>query len=193
MKNAIIALVLLAVFGTAFADANMMGFSGSSPDNAAIQSQQQEEQEGKFFLDDLNAKTVVCSQLKDADFEKIGEYFMGLSIGDASRHIAMNEMMKSMMGEQGEEQMHIAMGKRMSNCEPDATTPQNMMNGGMMGSGMMGGSWQGAPYGMTGYGYPNLFGWSVFDVLLLILLLGLIVAVYLHIWGKVKKQKRANR
>ncbi|MBI2578860.1 MAG: hypothetical protein HYW26_04060 [Candidatus Aenigmarchaeota archaeon] len=115
----------------------MMSFSYSSPDNAAIQSQQQEEQEGKKFLDNLNNKIVVCPQLKNADFEKIGEYFMGQSIGDTSRHIAMNEMMKSMMGEQGEEQMHIAMGKRMSNCEPDAPMPQNMMGSDMMSGNMM--------------------------------------------------------
>src|SRR3989338_5250103 len=106
----------------------MRGLSYSSSDNAAIQSQQQEEQEGRNFLDNLNNKTVLCSKLNDTDFEEIGEYFMGQSIGDTSRHIAMNEMMKSMMGEQGEEQMHTAMGKRMSNCEPNAKIPQNMMS-----------------------------------------------------------------
>src|SRR3989339_644339 len=94
----------------------MMGFSYSSPDNAAVQSQQQEEQEGKQFLDNLNSKTVTCSHRKDADFEKISEYFMGQSIGDTVRHIAINEMMKTMMGELGEEQAHIAMGKRVSGC-----------------------------------------------------------------------------
>ncbi|MBI4894869.1 MAG: hypothetical protein HY831_00075 [Candidatus Aenigmarchaeota archaeon] len=154
----------------------MMGFSGSSPDNATIQSQQQEEQEGKMFLDNLNNKTVFCSQLNDADFDKIGEYFMGQSIGDTSRHIAMNEMMKSMMGERGEEQMHIAMGKRMSNCEPDAPMPQNMMN--MMGSGMMG-NW-----GYFGY-------WNFLNILYVILLIGLIVLVYLWIvklWENMRKK-----
>ena len=59
----------------------MMGFLGSSPDNAAIQSQQQEEQDGKNFLDNLTNKTITCSQLNDSDFEKVGEYFMGQSFG----------------------------------------------------------------------------------------------------------------
>ena len=59
-----------------------MGFINSSPDNTAIQSQKAEEQEGKNFLDELTNKTIVCSQLKDADFEKIGEYFMGQSVGN---------------------------------------------------------------------------------------------------------------
>ena len=98
MKRIIIFVILIITLVTipslAFAQ-GMMGFSGSSPDSAAIQSQQQEEQEGKKFLDNLNNKTVTCSQLKDADFEKIGEYFMGQSIGDTSRHIAMNELIIS--------------------------------------------------------------------------------------------------
>src|SRR3989344_6687015 len=135
MKKIFFITTFIFVFGFAllpnftFAQ-GMMGFPSSSSDNAAIQSQQQEEQEGKQFLDGLNNKTVVCSQLKDTDFEKIGEYFMSQSIGDTSRHIAMNEMMKRMMGEQGEEQMHTVMGKRMSSCEPNAPIPQNRM--GMM-------------------------------------------------------------
>src|SRR3989344_1624369 len=86
----------------------MMGFPSSSSDNAAIQSQQQEEKEGKQFLDNLNNKTVVCSQLQDADFEKIGEYFMGQMAGDS--HAAMNAMMIQAHGEEGEEQIHIVMG-----------------------------------------------------------------------------------
>ena len=73
-------------------------FGFALPTFSFAQSQQQEEQVGKKLLEELNNKTVICSKLKDADFEKIGEYFMGQSIGDTSRHIAMNEMMKRMMG-----------------------------------------------------------------------------------------------
>jgi len=144
MKKIFFITTFIFVFGFAFFPnlsfaQGMMGFLGSSPDSATLQSQQQEEQEGKQFLDGLNNKTVTCSQLKDTDFEKIGEYFMGQSIGDTSRHIAMNEMMKSMMGEQGEEQTHSAMGKRLSGCYTSAAFPSqgtgfapmiNMMWGG---------------------------------------------------------------
>ncbi len=90
---------------TVFAQ-GMMGFLNSSPDSTTIQSQQQEEKDGKNILDTITNKTVTCSQLDVPDFEKIGEYFMGQSIGDTSRHIAMNAMIKRMMGEQGEAQMH---------------------------------------------------------------------------------------
>ncbi len=151
----------------------MMGFSGSSPDNAAIQSQQQEEQEGKQLLDSLNNKTVICSQLKDADFEKIGEYFMGQSFGDTSRHIAMNEMMKSMMGEQGEEQMHIAMGKRNSGCDTGT-------KGG--GNPMMGyGGWN----NMMGWGGLGILGWIPIIGFWLLLIFGIIALIrYLGSLGK---------
>src|SRR3989338_129609 len=189
MKKIFFTTTFIFVFGFAllpgfsFAQ-GMMGFPSSSSDNAAIQSQQQEEKEGKQFLDNLNNKTVVCSQLQDADFEKIGEYFMGQSIGDTSRHIAMNEMMKSMMGEQGEEQMHTAMGKRMSNCEPNAPMPQNMMNSGMMPMmmSMMGGNMMSVQnpqanmmQGMMGnWGYGFVY-WNFINILYVILLIGLII------------------
>ena len=160
-----------------------MGFPSSSSDSAAMQSQQQEEQEGKHFLDGLNNKTVTCPQLKDADFEKIGEYFMGQSIGDTSRHIAMNEMMKSMMGEQGEEQMHIAWGKRGSGCDTSAEFPSQGAGFMPMMQMMMGG-WS-SPFGsnqsnnsMMNFGFSPFggFGW-IFMILWWVLIIAGIVAL----------------
>jgi len=52
--------IFLLFSGTVFAQ-GMMSLPNSLPDNAAIQSQQREEQEGKKFLDDLNSKAVACS------------------------------------------------------------------------------------------------------------------------------------
>ncbi len=156
MKKLLLIMVLLFTLtvtpSMAFAQ-GMMGFSSSTPDNAAIQSQQQEEQEGKKFLDNLNNKTAICSQLKDADFEKIGEYFMGQFIGDTSRHIAMNEMMKRMMGDKGEEQMHTAWGKRGSSCDTSATLPSQ-------GTGFMPMIWM-----MGGGGNPMMGGWNGLGVM----------------------------
>ncbi len=149
-----------------------MGFSGSSPDNATIQSQQQEEQEGKKFLDNLSNKAVACSKLKDADFEKIGEYFMGQSIGDTSRHIAMNEMMKSMMGQQGEEQMHVTWGKRGSGCDTGT-------KGG--GNPMMGYGWN----DMMGWGGLGILGWIPMIGFWLLLILG-IIALIRYLRGSAK-------
>jgi len=174
--------ISLLFSGTVFAQ-GMMGFQNSSSDNATIQSQQQEEKEGKQFLDNLNNKTVTCTQLKDADFEKIGEYFMGQSIGDTSRHIAMNEMMKSMMGEQGEEQMHIAWGKRGSGCDTSAAFP-SQGTGFMPMMQMMMGGWSSPPgsnqsnNSMMSFGFSPFggFGW-IFMIFWWVLIIASIVAL----------------
>lgn len=188
MKKIFFITTFIFVFGFAllpnftFAQ-GMMGFQSSSSNSAAIQSQQQEEKEGKQFLDNLNNKTVTCSQLKDADFEKIGEYFMGQSIGDTSRHIAMNEMMKSMMGEQGEEQMHIAWGKRGSGCDTSAEFPsqgtgfmpmmQMMMGGWSSPSGLNQGNNSMMNFGFMPFGG---FGW-IFMILWWVLIIAGIIAL----------------
>jgi len=164
-----------------------MGYFNSSSDNAAIQSQQQEELEGKKFLDGIKNKTVICSQLNDPDFEKIGEYFMGKSIGNTQRHIAMNEMMKRMMGEKGEEQAHKAMGKRLSGCNSTAAFPsQDAGFLPMMGMlGMMGGEslWGGRIYGMMSNGL-GIFGVITWILIILFLILGI-----KYYWKGLNKKK----
>ena len=180
-----IILVFLTVSSVVSAQ-GMMGFFNSSSDSTAIQSQQQEEQEGKNFLDNLKNKTATCSQLKDTDFEKIGEYFMGQSIGNTSRHIAMNEMMKSMMGEQGEEQMHTAWGKRGSGCDTSASYPQGFsfmpMMGGWSSSTGTGFNQNNNNSMMWGFGNNPMgwgFGWfgGIFMLIFWILIIAGIVAL----------------
>jgi putative membrane protein len=165
MKKIFIIAILVFAFGLAFPllsfAQGMMIVPNSSYDSAAIQSQEQEEQEGKQLLDNLNNKTVTCSQLTDSDFEKIGEYYMGQSIGDTARHITMNEMMKRMMGEQGEAQVHTANGKRFSGCDTSAAYPTQ--NAGF--SPMMNMMWGGWPFS-SGFSQSNSsmmnFGSSLF-------------------------------
>lgn len=175
MKKLFFITTFIFIFGLALPTPSfaqgMMGFSSSSPDTAAIQSQQQEEQTGKNLLDNLNNKTVVCSQLKDADFEKIGEYFMGQAIGDTARHITMNNMMTGMMGVQGEEQMHIVWGKRGSGCDQNALTSQNVI-GGMMGGGnfMMGN------FGINPMGF-GWFGWILMILWWVLIIAGIIALI----------------
>lgn len=159
-------------------------FAFALPTSSFAQGQQQEELMGKKLLDDLSNKTVTCSQLKDADFEKIGEYFMGKMIG--SSHEAMNTMMVRMMGKEGEEQMHIAMGKRMSNCEPDALMPQNMPAlSGVEGMNMMMGNFGTNPMSWLGWG----FGW-VFMLLFWILIIAGIVALIKWIINQPKDERK---
>lgn len=132
--------VSLIFSGTVFAQGMMGGNAVNSDGHTA-----REEAEGKIVWEKLQAKQLDCKNLTDDNFEVLGEYFMGQMMGNS--HEAMNNMMIQMMGEKGEEQMHIAMGKRMSGCDPNAPMPQNMM----MGGGMMGG---GLPVGQAGWSSP---------------------------------------
>ncbi len=124
-----------------------------------------EEAEGKIIWEKLQAEELKCGDLTNENFGTLGEYFMGQMAGE--QHEAMNNMMIQMMGEEGEELMHIAMGKRMSNCEPGAPMPQNMMSGGMMsmmmnmmmGPNMMGRGMMMNPNMMgRGWGYGQQYG-----------------------------------
>lgn len=157
-----------------------------------------EEAEGKEIWEKLQAKAVTCDDLSDDDFAALGEYFMGQMMGDS--HEAMNNRLIQTMGKKGEEQMHRAMGKRMSNCEPNAPMPQNMpapsgvegMGGGMpaMNPSEARGSWmpmmmnmmlapwrsftgiRGGGNQMMGYWGNNIMGgWGVFGILGLISML----------------------
>lgn len=78
-----------------------------------------EEAEGKAVWEKLQAKELTCKDLSDDNFGTLGEYFMGQMIGTS--HEAMNNMMIQMMGEKGEEQMHVVMGKRLGGCDTSAT------------------------------------------------------------------------
>lgn len=117
-------------------------------------------------------------------------------------HEAMNNMMTAMMGEEGEEEMHVAMGKRMSNCEPNAAMPQNITYGGMMQmmivSGMMGrGSNSPAfnyfnnPMSMMNFGFIP-FGW-IFMILFWVLVIAGIAALIKWIIGQNKTESRGHQ
>jgi len=137
------------------------------------------------FTDAKNiiASKASCESLNDSQFEKLGDYYMELM------HPNNHEQMDSMMGGEGSESlklMHISMGKRFY-C--GGSTEFGMMGAGMMGSGygMMG--------GYNGYGNYNGYnmmagygsGISLYNILYIVLLIGLIVLVYLGIvklWKK---------
>lgn len=129
--------------------------NGANDDHTAA-----EEAAGKIVWEKLQAKQTACADLASGEFSSLGEYFMGLMMG--SSHEAMNNMMAAMMGEEGEEQMHIAMGKRMSGCDTAAAIPAQGI-GYMPMMQMMGGArlpdGQGWPYSSTG-GYGRMMGFS---------------------------------
>lgn len=127
-----------------------------------------------------------------------------------SSHEAMNNMMTQMMGEQGEKQMHIVMGKRLSGCQTDA----QLLQGGagfmpMMGSTSspqigINGNTMPALSGAEGMGYSNwntmMGGWGGFGILgwismllfWILLILGIIALIrYIGVSGKRSREDRS--
>jgi putative membrane protein len=189
----------------------MMG-SGNVP--AADDHTAREEAEGKAVWERLQVKETTCTELAAEDYEALGEYFMGRMLG--SSHAIMNQMMMQRMGEEGEEQMHEVMGRRMSGCDVAAAFPAAgadftpmMMN--MMGGG---GAWQKYPAPssnqagegsvpwkdnnnlfnsiMGGFGYPMGFGGGLFMVLWWILIIVALVTLVRWLVGQVKSGERGR-
>lgn len=145
-----------------------------------------EEKEGKIIWEKMQAKQITCDKLSDEDFERLGEYYMGMMVGNS--HEAMNNMMMQMMGEEREEQMHVVMGKRLSGCDSSAEFSSGGFGFMPMMNMMMGGENSMMSFGnMMGWGGFGLFGIlaSIFWIVLLIdlILLGI------WLWKKIKKEK----
>src|SRR3990167_7922005 len=178
----IFAAIVISSFATS-ANAQMMGgFSNSSADwNEVVEHTAREEQEGKELWNKLQTNELACENLSDEQFGVLGEYFMGQMAGDS--HAAMNAMMIQAHGEEGEEQIHIVMGKRLSGCDTSAAFPA-ISGGWMPMMNMMWGGWS-SPLGSNnstnnmmnfGFGPFGSFGW-IFMVLWWILIIAGIVAL----------------
>lgn len=182
LLTSILLFTLLLTPSSTFAQGMMGNWTSSQSSVTSDDHTAQEESEGKEVWDKLQAKEVTCDSLSDADFGALGEYFMGQSIGNTQRHALMNQMMTNMMGEEGEEQMHVAMGKRLSGCEPDAQIPQSgvgfmpmmppLASLAPLGGWMMGyGGWNNTMGGWNGFG---LLGWIPMLLFWIILILGVV-------------------
>src|SRR3989304_2627906 len=181
-----ILVAIATIFLTLFLPANSSFAESPQVNESSDNHTAREEAEGKEIWEKLQAKQLDCKNLTDETYDSLGEYFMGQSIGDTQRHVLMNQMMISMMGEEGEKRMHIVMGKRLSGCDTNAQLPQNgagfmpmmwMMGGGgnpMMGTGLgnMMGGWNG--FGLLGW-IPMLLFW-------ILLILG-VVALFRYLGG----------
>ena len=195
---------LLLMLGALGASAQMPALSGVEGMRGSADSDNhtaQEEAEGKAIWLKLTAKETECAALSDEDFERLGEYFMGQMMGDA--HPAMNAMMERMLGEEGEEQMHVVMGKRLSGCDPTAAYPAGG-RGFMPMMQMMWGGWSSSSglnqttnpmmwnYG-SGFGWFGLgLGWIFMLFWWLLIIAGIVFLVRWFInlakggttWGK---------
>lgn len=105
---------------------------------------------GGALLDAVESGSKRCAELSRGDFEQIGDYVMGRMVGSTQAH----ESMDAMMGQSGEQRMHILMGSRFTRCGGGRAPGgfEGMM--GMMGAmGMMGGGGHGfGPAGGSGQG-----------------------------------------
>ena len=201
MKKLFLSILLSLLFISPtyiYAQPMMGGQFQANPDDHTAR----EETEGKEIWEKLQAKQLECKNVTDEQYGALGEYFMGQSIGNTQRHALMNQMMTNMMGEEGEEQMHVAMGKRLSGCEPNAqvpssgvsfmpmmnmmmgmmTTPLRQGSGGQEGGGnpMMGNlGWNNMMGGWNGFG---LLGWIPMLLFWILLILG-VVALLRYLGG----------
>jgi len=108
----------------------------------------QEIQRGKEIVERFYQGKVKCQDLTDEDFHSVGEYVMEQMVG-GSDHLKMNEMIEQMHGKEGENLMHINMGKRFLGCDGSQKGFWGMMP--MMMGGMP----------MMGYwGFWNWRGWD---------------------------------
>jgi putative membrane protein len=174
-KLFLIPILLFALMQTpslALAQGMMDGWAGLPSSVTSDDHTVREEQEGKEIWEKLQVKELECKNLTDEQYDSLGEYFMGQSIGNTQRHAAMNQMMTSMMGDEGERKMHVTLGKRYSGCDPDAQTPSNGL-GFMPMMWMMGGG--GNP--MMGYNGWGGFGWIFMIVFWVLIILGVVALV----------------
>jgi hypothetical protein len=92
----------------------MMGQWQGTQTSEESAAQEKEEADGKALYEKLQAKQMSCADLSDDQFELIGEYLMGQRAG--ANHELMNGMMKQMMGDEGEVQMHIYFARSQTGC-----------------------------------------------------------------------------
>ena len=85
-----------------------------------------------------------------------------------------------MMGETGEEQMHIVLGKQRSECEPNAPIPQEIRDNAVMGMMMGGGTRTNRRNTTPGNGFTNSlsmmhYGFAPFGWIFMLLFRGLVI------------------
>ncbi|NCN52987.1 hypothetical protein GW950_00810 [Candidatus Wolfebacteria bacterium] len=186
MQKLILTIIAVATIGSfaSIANAQMMGNFFNTPIDwdEVVEHTLREEQEGKEVWSKLQSKEIACKNLNDEQYGVLGEYFMGQMSGNS--HAAMNAMMIQTHDEDGEEQIHIVMGKRLSGCDTSAIFPSGsggwipMMN-------MMWGGWS-SPFSSDnltnnmmnfGFGPFGGFGWIFMILWWVLIIAGIVVLI----------------
>lgn len=182
-----IIIFLFSFVGVRVGSTQMMGLpADATPANQS----NQDDGAGKAIWDKLQNKQTSCRNLTDADFDKLGDFFMGSMMG--SSHDAMDQIMTQRLGQQGEEQMHVAMGKRLSGCNTTAALP----SGASYFMPMMGwGNMMGGAFPMTGYGgtYNNITGgWALVGAITWIAVMVFLVLGSVYFWKQITRKPGKN-
>jgi uncharacterized membrane protein len=155
-----------------------------------------EIQKGRELVEKFSRGEIKCQDLTNEDFHSVGEYVMEQIFG-GSDHLKINKMIEQIHGKEGEELMHINMGKRYLGCDTNQTRQFFMMPM-MWGQDMpMMGYWQ---------GWWNWRGWNIlapifgvvgalwllvilsFPILVLILLILGIIYLIKKLKSEIKKE-----
>ncbi|HSD98289.1 MAG TPA: hypothetical protein VLB73_01145 [Patescibacteria group bacterium] len=182
LKLTIILLVfgILSITSINTSHAQMMGTYGTTPSVTASPTdiqQQQDEAQGKQLFQELQNNQTNCQKLTSSDFEKIGEYVMSQRFNNTNAHIQMNDNIKGMMGDNGEENMHTQLGITAAGCSTNRKGGGNTMMG-WNGFGMMG------SYGVNGGFWGFLFSGIILHTLICIDLI--LLGVWL--WKQIRKK-----
>jgi hypothetical protein len=203
MKKLVLFVAILGMFSLiqphfTFAQMGMMGgYAGQpTPTQSDLQDEKNMQNAGQKIYQNLQNKKITCQQLMSDDYEKLGEYFMGLSAGSTQNHVYWDQRIQQMMGDSGDTQMHIVWGQRGSGCLTNTPLPSNApaFFGGMMNS--QNAETKGGAYSMMGwgnYGYQNMmgggFGWcfATFHFLIGLVVLIDLILVGVWLWKKIRK------
>ncbi|GIW66572.1 MAG: hypothetical protein KatS3mg095_0470 [Candidatus Parcubacteria bacterium] len=122
-----------------------------------------EIQKGRELVEKFYRGEIKCQGLSNEDFHSVGEYVMEQMVG-GSDHLTMNKMIEQMHGKEGEELMHINMGKRFLGCEvltSSNSTRTNANNFFMMPMHMWGSNFPMMGYWQGWWNFANWRGWNV--------------------------------
>ena len=143
-----------------------------------------------------------CSEARTKDFVAIGERLMGRQFPSEQAHESMDELMRSMMGEPAERQMHEFLGRRAAGCggsAPEAFGGMMGMMGSLAGGPMMGAGdrvagtrHQGAMFGRVPYHGDD--DWGTGETLI-VLVGGLLAAAVglVGVWVLARRSAQAEQ
>lgn len=127
-------------FSAMFAMSFSLSFSfanahGAAPEGKMEMTHEQEVAQGGMLYQKMQSKEMSCAQATDEDFELLGEYFMEQNMPMAG-HDMMNDKLKAMMGDEGEEMVHMNIGKHGSKCDESGEAMEMMGDHDMNMNGM---------------------------------------------------------